>query len=109
VAWEEDLAGRLLTALDREAVLAECHCPGCDHRLLAEPKSRDRVLAITVTEETTLRCPRCGFAAAVHYRELTSYHTDRSVTIDGRVVREDHRRRPGHEVSGLDEAGEIIW
>jgi hypothetical protein len=108
-AWEEDLAGRLLATVDREAVLAECFCPGCDRRLVVEPVRREATLAITLNEETALRCPRCDFTAAVNYRELSAYHRDRSVMIDGRVVREDHRNRPSHEVSGLDEAGDIIW
>jgi hypothetical protein len=108
-AWEADLADRLLATTDRETVLAECCCPVCDRRLVVEPVRRDVTLTITVTEETALRCPRCGFAATVGYRELHAYHRDRGITIDGRVVREDHRPRPSHEVSGLDEAGDIIW
>jgi hypothetical protein len=108
-AWEDDLAERLLATTDREAVLAESSCPGCDRRLVVEPVRREAILATTVTEETALRCPRCGFAAVVSYRELHAYHRDRSITIDGRVVREDHRPHPSQEVSGLDEAGDIIW
>src|SRR5437899_7281091 len=108
-AWDEDLADRLLAAFDREAVLTECQCPGCDHRLEAVPQRREAILEFSRTEVTALRCPRCGFAAVVGYRELFAYHRDRSVAIDGRVVREDRRRRPSHEVSGLDEAGDIIW
>jgi C4-type Zn-finger protein len=99
----------LLAALDREAELADCHCPSCDKCLMAEPRRRERILTITLTEETTLRCPRCGFTADVTYRELTAYHRDCAVVIDGRMVREEHHARPSHEVSGLDEAGDIVW
>jgi hypothetical protein len=107
-AWEDSLAGRLLTSLDREAVLAECYCPSCDRRLAVEPRCREATLNITFMEETGLRCTRCGFAAAVTYRELRAHHVDRSVAIDGRVVREDNRCRPSHEVTGLDGADIIL-
>jgi len=108
-AWDTELAERLLTAFDREDVLADCHCPDCDQRLVAEPRRRQRTLNITLIEETSLRCPRCGFSTDVIYRELSAYDRDRTVMIDGRVIREEHIVRPSHAVSGLDEAGEIVW
>src|SRR5258708_2448731 len=89
-AWEEDIAGRLLAAVDREMALGESYCPSCDCRLMREPHRREILAAVALTEETGIRCPKCGFAATVCYRELRAYHLDRSVTVDGQVVREEH-------------------
>jgi hypothetical protein len=85
--WDTDLAEQLLTAFDREDVLAECHCPDCDQRLVAEPRRRQRTLNVTAIEETALRCPRCGLNAMLIYRELGDHN--RTVMIDGRVIRQE--------------------
>ena len=108
-AWDMELAEHLLTAFDREDVLAECRCPECDQRLIAESRRRQRTLNITLIEETALRCPRCSFSSDILYRELSAYNRDRSVMIDGRVVREEHVARPSHAVSGMDSVDEIVW
>ena len=90
LAWDIELAERLLAALDREDVLAECHCPDCDHRLVVEPRRRQRTMNITSIEETGLRCPQCEFTASILYRELSANDRDRTVMIDGRVMAEQH-------------------
>jgi len=89
-AWDSKLAEHLLTAFDREDILADCHCPDCDHRLVAEPRRRQRTLNITLIEETSLRCPRCAFSTDVIYRELSSQQGDHTVMIDGRVIGMEH-------------------
>jgi hypothetical protein len=93
-AWNTDLAVHLLTAFDREDVLAECYCPDCDHHLVAEPRRRQRTLNITLIEETSLRCPHCAFSSDIIYRELSAHDGDRTVMIDGRVIRQDHVAAP---------------
>jgi hypothetical protein len=75
-------------------VLSECHCPDCDHRLVAEPRRRQRTLNITLIEETSLRCPSCAYSSDVIYRELSAHDGDRTVMINGRVIREDHAAAP---------------
>ena len=87
-AWDSELAEHLMTAFDREDVLAECHCPDCDHRLVPEPRRRQRTLNVTIIEETALRCRQCDFTGMLIYRELGD--NNRSVMIDGRVIREEH-------------------
>jgi hypothetical protein len=104
-AWDAELAERLLEASDREAALADRHCPNCKRRLLAEPREFTFWAGVELTEVTALRCPRCQFAAAVGYHEIYVYDWGRAVTIDGRVVREAPWDRPSHERLASGEAG----
>lgn len=90
IDWDSQLAERLLTALDREDVLCECCCPECGQRLIVEPRRRQRMLNVSIIEETGLRCPQCELSASLIYRELNAAEGDRSVMINGRVVREEH-------------------
>lgn len=90
VNWDAELAERLLAALDREDVLAECRCPDCGEHLVVEPRRRQRMMNVSIIEETGLRCPQCELSASLIYRELNASDGDRSVMINGRVVREEH-------------------
>jgi hypothetical protein len=90
--WDSELAEHLLTAFDREDVLAECHCLECNERLVIEPRRRQRTLNVTIIEETALRCRQCTFTAMLIYRELGDHN--RTVMIDGRVIREEHVAAP---------------
>jgi DNA-directed RNA polymerase subunit RPC12/RpoP len=90
LAWDTELAERLLAALDREDVFTECHCPDCDQRLIVEPRRRQRTLNMTSIEETGLRCRQCEFTASILYREFSTTDRDQTVMIDGRVIGEPH-------------------
>ena len=88
--WDTQLAERLLSALDREDVLADCRCPDCGQQLVVEPRRRQRMLNVAIIEETGLRCPQCELSASLIYRERNATDVDRTVMINGRVVREEH-------------------